>query len=134
MQRYLQWLQDGLERPGKSQVGLAKHLGWNESQVSRMVNGERALRASEIEVIESYLEVPYPRGATSGGEMEEEAFDSAGQELHMFVSDWQRRHDLRPSEVGDALARLVVVFSGPAHKKPDTTGSAGAGQRKRKRG
>ena len=57
---YKDWLVRGLEKPGKSQRGLAAALGVSESVVSRMVSGRRALRDHEITVISSYLGAPPP--------------------------------------------------------------------------
>jgi len=51
------WLQDLLRTmpKGKTQQGLADHLGLSQSQVSRMARGERRIRAAEIERICQYL-------------------------------------------------------------------------------
>lgn len=57
---YLEWLQRGLTKPGKSQAGLARHLGISKPVVSRMVSGERPLRGAEIVEIARYLGEPPP--------------------------------------------------------------------------
>lgn len=54
----LDWLIEGLEKPGKSQVGLAQFMGWHESTVSRLVAGKRQLKAHEEPKIREYLETP----------------------------------------------------------------------------
>lgn len=44
-----------LKRPGYSQSGLAKALGKSDASVSRMLRGQRQIKASEIPIIEQYL-------------------------------------------------------------------------------
>jgi transcriptional regulator with XRE-family HTH domain len=61
---YIEWLRTGLKRPGKSQRGLAKKLNVSESVVSRMLNGDRKLRADELDIIASYLGEPLPTSRT----------------------------------------------------------------------
>ena len=48
------------EQKGKSQKGLAEAMGINESQVSRMLQGARAIKVDEIPKIASYLNVMLP--------------------------------------------------------------------------
>lgn len=49
------WLRNILTRPGLSQRGLARHLGLEPSQVSRMVQGKRRPQIDEIEKIAAYV-------------------------------------------------------------------------------
>lgn len=51
----LDWIETGLKKPGKSQRGLAKVLHIDPSNVSRLLSGERQLKAAEISKIEQYL-------------------------------------------------------------------------------
>lgn len=51
----VQWIKDGLKRPGKNQSGLARALGLNPSAVSRLLAGLRELKAVEVEKINAYL-------------------------------------------------------------------------------
>lgn len=60
---YKDWLRRGLQRPGKSQRGLAQHMGISESVVSRMVSGQRPMRGDEITAISVYLGEPPPGSA-----------------------------------------------------------------------
>jgi hypothetical protein len=55
------WIREALATTGKSQKGLASALGITQPQVSRLVNGKRQLRASEISVLESYFGLRYPQ-------------------------------------------------------------------------
>lgn len=52
---FAQWLRSALNRPGLSQRGLARHLGLESSQVSRMVQGKRRPQLDEIEQIAAYV-------------------------------------------------------------------------------
>lgn len=70
----LDWIRDGLAKPGKTQRGLAMALGLDPSAVSRLLTGTRQLRAAELPVVAAYLEseAPFPAGfapqpATSSG-------------------------------------------------------------------
>lgn len=54
------WIADGLEKPGKSRVGLAKAMKRSPSMITALLNGSRQLKAREIETISRYLEVDPP--------------------------------------------------------------------------
>lgn len=57
---YIEWIRDGLRKPGKSQKGLAGALGVVPSVVSKILNGRREIKAAEISVISLYLESSPP--------------------------------------------------------------------------
>jgi transcriptional regulator with XRE-family HTH domain len=63
---YLDWLQAGLRKPGKSGKGLAGVLGVSESAVSRLLAGKRRFQLLELPKIAGYLEeeVPASEGAS----------------------------------------------------------------------
>lgn len=52
----IEWIRAGLEKPGKSRVGLAKALGRSPSVVTHLLDGRRALKVREIVTIANYLE------------------------------------------------------------------------------
>lgn len=54
------WIREGLKRAGKSQRGLAAYLGLDPSAISRLLAGERLLKADEVARIAAYLSVPAP--------------------------------------------------------------------------
>lgn len=54
------WIREGLKRSGKTQRGLAAFLGIDPSGVSRLLAGDRSLKADEVTRIASYLGVPLP--------------------------------------------------------------------------
>lgn len=58
--RYIDWVRKGLRRPGKTQTGLAEHLGIAHPQISHLLAGNRQLKVSEIPAMAEYLEMPPP--------------------------------------------------------------------------
>lgn len=63
---YLQWIRDGLRQTGKTQVGLARHLGLTHPQITRLLKGVRRLKVDELPRIADYLGVCLPgEGDTS---------------------------------------------------------------------
>lgn len=68
----IQWIIDGLEKPGKSRIQLAQALGRSPSVVTKILNGERELKAREISVIANYLDVKAPSVTTKPSPFESE--------------------------------------------------------------
>lgn len=60
MQLYVDWINSGLKKPGKTKRGLAKALGLDPSIITRIVQGRRRLKADELYDIADYLETPVP--------------------------------------------------------------------------
>jgi phage repressor protein C with HTH and peptisase S24 domain len=52
-----EWLHQALERAGSSQADLARHLGLAPSAISRLVSGERQLKALEVAHVANFLGV-----------------------------------------------------------------------------
>ncbi len=50
----LAWLSDRLQTEGRTQAGLAKALGRDVSAISRMLDGERDIKAREVSAIYAY--------------------------------------------------------------------------------
>lgn len=61
----LDWIRDGLKKPGKTQAGLAAAIGRSPSAVTALLQGSRDLKAREISKIAQYLEVSPPHADTS---------------------------------------------------------------------
>ncbi|BBE74339.1 LexA repressor [Pleomorphomonas sp. SM30] len=57
---YLEWLNAGLSKPGKSQSGLARAMGVDPSVVNKISNGKRRLKSSEIPIAATYIGEPAP--------------------------------------------------------------------------
>lgn len=62
----IDWIRKGLEKPGKTQKGLAEALGRAPSAVTNLLKNKRELKQREVSIIARYLEVdPPPRGGGS---------------------------------------------------------------------
>lgn len=59
-QRYIDWVRKGLQKQGKTQSGLAEHLGIAHPQISSLLKGNRQIKVSEIPAMAEYLEMPPP--------------------------------------------------------------------------
>ncbi|WLS01712.1 LexA family protein [Shinella oryzae] len=67
---YLEWIRANLKKPGKTQVGLAGHLGIAHPQITQLLKGNRKLKVDELPKIAEYLEAELPHGdvtASAGG-------------------------------------------------------------------
>jgi transcriptional regulator with XRE-family HTH domain len=60
---HLDWIRKGLERPGKTQTGLARALGRSPSAVTHLLQGKRALKQREVPAVAQYLGVSPPETA-----------------------------------------------------------------------
>jgi SOS-response transcriptional repressor LexA len=56
----LEWIIKGLEKPGKTRIGLAKALHRSPSAITALLAGKRELKAREIQTVARYLEVDAP--------------------------------------------------------------------------
>lgn len=59
-QRYIDWVRKGLKQPGKTQKGLAEHLGIAHPQITSLLKGTRQVKVSEIPAMAAYLDMPPP--------------------------------------------------------------------------
>lgn len=59
----LEWIKEGLLKPGKTQRGIAQAIGIDTTGVNRMLKGKRAIKAHELPKIRAYLEIPDPYGS-----------------------------------------------------------------------
>lgn len=50
------WLRDQLEKSGNTQASLARVLGLNRSQMTRLIQGVRSLQISEIATVARHLD------------------------------------------------------------------------------
>lgn len=54
------WFEQQLERAGRNQSDLARHLNLHRSAVSRLLKGERKMQTDEVNAIASFLNLPAP--------------------------------------------------------------------------
>lgn len=53
-----QWFEDRLKEAGRTQNGLARHLGVDKSAISRMLAGQRKMRMDEANAIANFIAAP----------------------------------------------------------------------------
>ncbi|MCM5558509.1 LexA family transcriptional regulator [Pleomorphomonas sp. JP5] len=58
--RFVEWIREGLKRPGKTQIGIANALGIAHPQITQMLKGKRRIKVDEIPKIAAYLEIAAP--------------------------------------------------------------------------
>ena len=68
LRMYRKWISESLARSGKTQAGLAKALGLERSQVSKILAGTRKIQIEELITIGDYLgeRPPFPFNDKSG--------------------------------------------------------------------
>ena len=124
----IDWIRQGLRKPGKTQRGLAAALGVDASAISRLLNGTRQLKAAEIALIARYLGETPP--AESILQVPADTAPPAGAPLHYAPSVMHGPRDL--PVVGTAVAGSDGMFlmNGQVHdyieRPPSLQGVAGA--------
>jgi phage repressor protein C with HTH and peptisase S24 domain len=113
------WIRRGLGKPGKSQRGLADALGIDPAGVTRLLKGERQLKATEIAKVARYLgeAVPMPpvRGALSGGAVAREGTSGIGSaaaadDAYARVAVYDARAAAGAGAVGSDTIKHFLVF------------------------
>ena len=59
-EQLIYWIKSGLKRTGKTQSGLADHLGLAHPQITQLLKGSRAVKVNEIPKIAEFLETGSP--------------------------------------------------------------------------
>lgn len=54
------WIKSGLKRTGKTQSGLAEHLGLAHPQITQILKGSRAVKVNELPKIAEFIETASP--------------------------------------------------------------------------
>ena len=73
----LDWIRKGLEKPGRTQAGLAQALGVDRAQATRLLQGKRELKVRDLRAISQYLDSPPPPGALELASVAREGEDAA---------------------------------------------------------
>lgn len=104
-----------LSKFGRSQSALARHLGINQSAVSRMISGERNIRLEEHSAIEDYLIATDPNPPATGpsklpdnAEAAYEPLEAYPELLEMVLS---RKTRADKDATSKAISELVEVDS-----------------------
>lgn len=133
-----QWIRDVVDSGdgrarGKTRAGLAKALSRAQSAINRLLDGDQALKVSDVAVIAEYLEVEPPTfhrsryvplwGKVSGGRNEAVLFGDNGGPID-WIAIPQGGADARGAlEVdGDSMRGIAgsgyMVFIGERHEPP----------------
>ena len=107
-EHYRARLADELGRYGRSQSALARHLGINQSAVSRMVSGERGIRLEEQAAIEEYLLATDPNPPETGAVHLPAEAEDATEPLEAY-HDLLEAVILRKMEGTDEITSLLEV-------------------------
>lgn len=59
-EQLINWIKSGLKRTGKTQSGLAEHLGLAHPQITQILKGSRAVKVSELPKIAEFIEAASP--------------------------------------------------------------------------
>lgn len=112
---YIEWLIENLKRPGKSQSGLARHLGLQPSMINKVVNGSRKLASHELAGAAAYFgeEAPAVSAATQSGGLKPAvvvgtAEAGAFREVDEMMDDGERVEVAVPADDKFPNARLII--------------------------
>ena len=99
----IEWIRQGLKKPGKSKGGLAKAFGRSPSAISDLLAGTRQLKATEIKSAAEYLEVNPP--GMSGDAIATQQIRQAPVRGVAAAGLWMEYDDLS----GDAFEPIPVI-------------------------
>lgn len=89
---YIDWIKRGLQKPGKSRIGLARHLGVTSGQITHLLKGDRRLKADLLPKISAYLGEPLPTNKNvipPAEQAEQKAYENVNKALpegHLTVT------------------------------------------------
>lgn len=122
------WIRDGLAKPGKTQRGLAAALGVDPSAISRLLAGSRQLRAAELPLVAFYLDSEVPASLAGTGDRPAERGRQASPVAPGFGNAGAR--DLPVMGTAVAGSDGLFVMNGEAHdyieRPPSLQGVASA--------
>ena len=81
----LDWIKKGLEKPGRTQAGLAQALGVDRAQATRLLQGKRALKVRELRAISAYLDSAPPTGAGDARARSSDADDDRAAQVRAAI-------------------------------------------------
>lgn len=119
----VEWIREGLDRAGKTQRGLAKALGVEPPQISRLLAGTRRLKADEIVKIADYLEVTPP----AFGSFSAQSASAQPPSLHEGSDRYSAAHPGDPPNAPPTLREeplrpnAVLPPGGIPDRSPDTS-------------
>lgn len=93
----VEWIAEGLKKPGKTKGGLAQALNRSASVVTSILAGEREVKAREIPVIAGYLGVELPNGPADVMRLSEHLVPIRLQGL-VEAGAWREAEDMNQDE------------------------------------
>jgi phage repressor protein C with HTH and peptisase S24 domain len=102
------WIRRGLGKPGKSQRGLAEALEIDPAGVTRLLKGERQLKATEIAKVARYLGESVPMPAVRGAKSASAA--PADDDTYARVAVYDARAAAGAGGVGSDMVKHFLVF------------------------
>lgn len=105
------WIRRGLAKPGKSQRGLAQALAIDPAGVTRLLKGDRQLKAAEIARVARYLgeEPPIGRGAGRPESAHTEAAVDGGEDAYARIAVYEGRAAAGAgSEAGEQIKHYLL--------------------------
>lgn len=120
------WVLEGLEQPGKTQKGLAEHLGMSPSGVTMMLKGDkqgkrRRIKIAEVNKMAEYLGVPPPWSPSVNPKILENLEQVADEQIKQTVRKYAHEH-LESSDIAALIDRLP-------EKQVPVVGYVGAGSK-----
>jgi hypothetical protein len=106
----LETIRSALRKPGKTRKGLADALRRRPSAVTALLKGERQLKASEIPIVEKYLELE-PSTSKGRRSVPLVGYVGAGAEAHFYKVS-QGDLDEVPAPEGATEATVAVEIRG----------------------
>ncbi|MGE5537311.1 MAG: LexA family transcriptional regulator [Gemmatimonas sp.] len=101
------WIRRGLGKPGKSQRGLATALGIDPAGVTRLLKGERQLKAAEIAKVASYLGERPPLAGRGVARSER---DEGDDDRYARVAVYDARAAAGAGGVGSEMVKHFLLF------------------------
>lgn len=98
---YVSWIKDGLEKTGKSQAALARHLGLSRSRITEILKGRRRVQLDEVKKIETFLNLPAPTGITPAPQPKGVRFMGL-----IDAHQWQEGRNIQPESQSFIAAHL----------------------------
>lgn len=101
-------LKQGLTRRGKTQRGLARAIGVDDSAVSRILKGERQIKATEMQKALAYLEMPPPGSESPADAMPTQTLREKALPALAEIGSWPRDVPILGVTVGGDNADFLL--------------------------
>ena len=117
----VKWIRDALEARGKTQADLARAMSINASNVTRLLQGGRELKAREVVLIERFLNCRAPLSVLPDAHrrrLEEGEIDDAGRDFSPAAPQGPALAPLYASLAGADDVTIIRLHDAPASHEP----------------